>query len=981
MKSLMTLCTVVITMCAASSLFVSCEKYELLKEQVQNHENRLSRIERIVEQLQKLTERVDALYTLKFQITADNELQYSFDGGATWVSTGVFSLDWDEEITLVDNINSVTITIGDSSFTIEKPEEIIFEIRSGKVFFASEATQIVGIKSQGIEDISVLSVPKGWAAELNSDGTLSVTAPNAEDTVPGWTDDWEEIPAVAAATGYVKLHACSVDGKCLVGKLPVEVSKDQLVVKAFGDKYTIAATNSWAYLYFDISTRDSFEKDVEELLNAYNEAPWNIAWYEDYVAEGSITELLGSAPVPGTEYIIWAVTDMMELTFDNIVYTYYNPVKVTVKEDEALRTAFDVYVSVDVAGAESYYAFAAPHSETGWGMDYHKTEMIASLEYGGYGKLYTESYNGSLYRITEGTLSYIGMGNPNETCSLLILPMDGRLLSEYTVADIQEFVFTTNPLTPGANIGLAYERLETYLDWAGEEVPVDPYTEVYVQVTPDTEDWLYYYNAWMSEEDYALNSADETLLVEAILANPAAYPIDKEEFSGVVMNTLFSPGETKYLVSFFVDATGKYGTVLAQSYDTKTVEKVDIDIALTSNLVDGVLANNNVLEVGITTTPEAASYRYVWIETSYYNQYEGMTDAELADAIFFGESYTEVKAEDIEDGKLLVPEHSYNSSYFFAILPLDADGNPGNSAAFLEYSCAFVLDEVITDPAQFEKEPVITVVIPEKKNGESGEAYYYKDGSTNQYSISYTVKPAEGTEVVALIVSPQASADYGYDHTISDIEKAGGLWANTLPGQSYYTYTFTEETTTEPRAMWDYYNDPDFTAYVLVSWKVGDKYYFKEVDLSAEFEFMYSDLNWDGVAADVTNTPSGKQWTYVCNNEDLMPGVGLVLDFGVTMPNIMVLAADVTALGAPAGTPHTMVNALPYTVTPMTESCGYIAFVQLDDDGEVAGTIAEFPYYGLTADSCSFGYNDLLAEPVIHAELTSVTVDNGVAPL
>ena len=91
MKSLMALCVGVMTLGASSSLFVSCDKYDdsELREQIDALDKRVQNLESVLKQLEELTARVDALYTLKFQVTTENELQYSFDGGKTWVNTGI----------------------------------------------------------------------------------------------------------------------------------------------------------------------------------------------------------------------------------------------------------------------------------------------------------------------------------------------------------------------------------------------------------------------------------------------------------------------------------------------------------------------------------------------------------------------------------------------------------------------------------------------------------------------------------------------------------------------------------------------------------------------------------------------------------------------------------------------------------------------------------------------------------------------------
>lgn len=123
MKGLMAFCAGVMTLCAASSLVVSCDVYDdsELREQISSLDKRVQNLEELKAQLTALVARVDALYTLTFQVNDSNELQYSFDGGKTWISTGIaLAEECDKEcqyvpcdhkcpeVSLVDNGDSVT---------------------------------------------------------------------------------------------------------------------------------------------------------------------------------------------------------------------------------------------------------------------------------------------------------------------------------------------------------------------------------------------------------------------------------------------------------------------------------------------------------------------------------------------------------------------------------------------------------------------------------------------------------------------------------------------------------------------------------------------------------------------------------------------------------------------------------------------------------------------------------------------------------
>ncbi len=676
---------------------------------------------------------------------------------------------------------------------------------------------------------------------------------------------------------------------------------------------------------------------------------------------------------------------------------------VTAVEDESKRTAYDNYIKVEVKGYQAYYALAVPdQGEFGYSPEEYAAIMVEDLSYGGMGKLLSENYEGSFYQITMGTNSYVGEGMPGTTGTLLILPLDGRSYDEYSVEDVKVFEFDTNPLVEGGSVDASAEQVYSHETWSGE-VALDPYTEIGVKVSASAESWKYFYFAWLTEEAYGLTGGDAELLVDAILSNPASYPISPSDIDPVIVNTTLDPNQTIYFVSFFVDNDDKYGEVFAQSYTTEDLEKSEIILDTVTNLEDETtLKNTSALEVTLSPDMEVSKYKYVWTSTDYYNQYEGKTDAEMADAIFFGEvngysGFYEVLAEDLKDGKLVIEGHEYGSSYYLAILPYDEDGNPGNSAAIFEYDCVFELDEVITDASLFVGEPVVTLEAAEKMNGGYGESYYWLNGTTAEYSLAYTVTPAEGTEVKALIICPEASVDYGYDHNISDIQKASGLWAGNLPGQSYYTFGFTEKTTTDPRSMNVYGASAPSSIYILVSWKDAEgNYYYKEVDLSKEAELMFCDcLDLDETGevtasyhsyllaaatdATVTATPAGKQWGFVTVAEEAFvpAGMNAVFDFGVSSPGAFVFGAEADGVYVDA---FGGMMTLTAEIKPVSETSGVVVISGLqgfdDDDNPIYGEIDKCCYYGLNEDVCSF-YSAALLGGAVNTTAVEVTFGGG----
>ena len=954
MKGLMALCVGVMTLGASSSLFVSCDKYDdsELRDQISALDKRVQNLESVLKQLEELTARVDALYTLKFQVTTENELQYSFDGGNTWISTGIVLATQCEhecppcqyvpcehecpEVSLVDNGDSVTIKVGDAEFTIEKPEQIVFELRAGKVYFESEGTVQVSIKSSGIEDITVMSAPKGWYAEITPNGQVEVTAPNYEDTQAQLDyETWTEIPAKYAASGYVKIHACSVEGKCMVGKLPVEVVAQALSVKAYGGNayYTVATTSSWGpTFYYGATTKDALEAEVTPLIEALTSGNYNVL--ESYNNNGlsddpnnvvvSIAELLGEEPQQGQEYVVWAlVEDYNKLTYsvEDIVLAYYTPLSVTITETEAEKTAYNVTVNVDVVGAESYVALALPALYCD-DVEYTKTQMVEALSMGEYyGKVYTEAYTGSALDIANGTtFSMSGLYAPASDVYVFVLPLDGRAAEDYTEADVHNAVFTTSELQAGGSVDLTVAQVTKYwgMGWDDNwnyvemEFVLDPYTQLGVEVNlASAGEWSSFYFGWMDEATYADLGAFDEDVVDYLLENSFANtPGDVKSWPQYITEEV-APATTMHFVAFIVDKAGKYGKIAHKELTSEELVKADYLWAepFTTNLVDGVLKNNETFEFSpvLEDGAVAASYKYVWLETAYWNPYEGMDDAQMADEIFFSEDAVTVTAEELVDGKIVVEGHSYGSDYYFAVVPINEEGAPGKSAAIVTYQCVFAIDNVVTEGTAFDATaPQIEITYPTEyvEGGEgSGAMYYYvyQDYYKKNYfyyeGLKFSVAPVEGTTVCASMVDTDS-------YTMGDgaAVKAAQLWSGEFG--SYYTLTTNEYAESNNRTFNNYDDEPAPAVVLAVSWVDADgNYYYKEYNMQPELKKL-SDALYAmiyGAAPEEPETPAeltveGKQWAFVW---EAMGGLTCRVDVGVSEAGAFRLGYDMEAMYGP----------------------------------------------------------------------------------
>lgn len=1038
MKSLSALCTGVMTLVAASSMFVSCYDDSALREDLADFDERLTAIENLTTQLDEVVAMIDGLYTLQFGVNDDNVLQYSFDGGTTWTSTGIVLVSECDhecppcdhecppcdhecvpcdpcdcpEISVVDNGETVTIKIGDAEFTIDKPQEILFEIRAGRVYFASEATQTVGIKSQGIDDISVMSYPKGWYAEINSEGLLEVTAPNVEDTIEEMDyETWTPIPAKCAAEGYVKVHACSTDGKCMVGKLPVIVSNETLAITAYEGNVYYTLVSRWGGTFFyGISTKESLEADTQKLFADLNGPGWTEEYpNNDYqnVVEATFESIYGSAPEKGVEYVVWALLEdysKASYSMEDLVLSYYSLVEVVAEEVVEARTAYNIDVNVSVTGADSYVALAIPESycDSEEALLDYKMQMAMALQQDMvYGKVYTTDYSGSLLDIAAGTTySMTGLYAPNSKVYLLVLPLDGRPVDAYTEDSVYSYEFTTSPLAAGGSIGVTATQITEYMgevfsyeDYQYHEqlIKLDPMTELGVEITLTSDEWVSFYVDWMSDADYNLYGGDDELLVNALLQDYGMTPEDGVEFPYYAVHEV-APNTTVHFVAFAVDKNGKYGELAKVELTSEELVKAELLWAepYTTNLVDGVLKNTNVLEfTPVLEVGEAASYKYVLQYTSNFNPYEGMDDAELAEEIFFNDDAMTVTAAELVDGKILVDGHEYGGSYFFAIVPVDANGAPGNSAAILEYTCEFIIDNVATEGAGYDASaPEITYALPtqyvEGGVGEGAMYYYeyqgyYKKNIFRYEGVSFTVTPKEGTTVCASLVDTE-SYQPGNDANV----KAAQLWQGDFG--SWYTLTTTEYMESDPRTFNNYEDEAVPPVYLMVSWTDAEgNYYYKEYDLQPEFQKLHDALYEMiyGPQEEEFTTPDGKQLTF---NWDAMGGAPACVDLGVYAEGKLSVAYDMETVYGAENLPEEMLGQYQiylqadYEVTATDATSGTIAISQQNLYGEtetVEGTYTDWDGTSCTVNLAAFMLENTVM--TVSEEVIPLYFDGGIA--
>ena len=440
-----------------------------------------------------------------------------------------------------------------------------FTIMSGKVYFPEYShTKTVKTLSQDIKEITVVESPQGWSVEIDEQGNINITSPAQGDVS-------------AESEGYVVIKASGKGGKIIEDRFIV--AKGSLEVYAYANRaYFIGESCEY---YYGASTPGGFEKNVEHILSVLSmekgkERSSLLNKFEfkvqkgDYGYDGEektpwISTIFGDSPILGNEYIIWAVMDTGKTepyTIDDVVKVHYThrSIKTEVTENIEKRTSTMIDINVSVQGTDAYLAVSVPATSVE-DVTMYKDDMLACILSGntsGAGKIYNESYTGSLLEIAKDTDAYIDgvKYEPYSDYYVFVLPLDGRPYKRYVQNDIKDFIFKTAELPSGGAVAASAQQIQK--NGSDKEMAVE-FTNA-----SQNDNWTRFHYAWIPETKYNSYKTDQEL-VNATLAQNDASSMTKSNFEAAghsfpyVITNKDAQNMTYWFVGFFVDEEGKWG--------------------------------------------------------------------------------------------------------------------------------------------------------------------------------------------------------------------------------------------------------------------------------------------------------------------------------------------------------------------------------------------------------------------------------------
>lgn len=619
---------------------------------------------------------------------------------------------------VVETEDSVTLTVGDKTFTLAKKSATEFEIVSGKVYFEAGESKTLPVVVEGMKSAMLASGPKGWTAEV-SGSSLTVTAPNVEM-------DGEFEVLAGDEKGIVEVWVLTVDGTVLSGKVAVAITASPAVVTY--DPVHAQVTFQFNFrsddfgsngIYYGVCEADAFDVAAikEEIRAQLLGKPCNVFCSMDpesgnnvQSANHALSELLGKAPVPGVEYVIWTVNPEAEFVFGDDWYVPEDATVVVAEEDFA--KTFVTYVEVKVEGTEKWNGidlkisvagvekfFAGYYDERGMYYSqfdevfypgcandfkmYQGTTLYEVLTAGlpggfgmpmrpVYGGLHSGSFAGDVCALTTD-VNTNGALAPGSSITLVVLPItkaegdltDADMITyNFTLTDIQ-FVGGTASVELGdpTNVGLDY--FEVPFTSGGSRVYYGIYSKeamamfeganlVEVALTPS-----------YTGESYAFSTDQKSGVFAPVK------PMYEEYYAGNMEPIV---ANTEYVVwAFAVDADGKCGEVVQKEVKTNNYTIVE-DMAI-NELTVSVEGSEDEYTDGVATLRATVTGNPVKL---YYR-------IDICDSGEPDYEYDETVAAEIMSDEIASIGSAYQGDWRWSKVELTAENYTGGVVTFTEY--------------------------------------------------------------------------------------------------------------------------------------------------------------------------------------------------------------------------------------------------------------------------------------------------------
>lgn len=602
---------------------------------------------------------------LEFRVAENNSLEYTLDG-VDWVATGAYVADsewslltdfyqgsefddylWEE---IVDDYYTLVFGGVEYQIPLYKVDNSVVTIKAGKTYFGYGESKSFDVALDGIASMYVMTKPDGWRAKL--EGTVLTVVSPSEANIES---------ELAEADGEVLLHCTTEEGKCKIARLGVSTLGGFSLTVTEDGKLTIVnpgvstTTDFWGETntdftdaYVGLAPVAAFEADPVAYVAAcpdnyddfitmisgwkqntmdYETGEYTIGGryvpgeYEVDVIESTVNDLYKAVEyedVPvGSRFVVWAcpVDDRGMPRTDELVFGYFSsPVVATITAVDGGVSATDIEVSVNVAGADTYYVGVLPEEYMyGFPIDSYMQNQEGpfgyfqmAIQYGS--EDYAFMYMGTQFGGESGlempaTIKVSDLQGPlmpDQKIYMWVFPVvEGLALADYTYEEnLKPYIyeFTTTKLQAGGSATVEFG------------VSTIDFTNMRVELEASDDVMMVYYKYYDPDQFNEIADVAADLIENGYAA---------ADFPALAVNSNnVKPGSTFVLAAMAVDSEGKYGPVTNDTYETPTItfsETFKATIGEAQFETNG--ANWKVTMPVTVEGGEAAGYYYYWNAT------------------------------------------------------------------------------------------------------------------------------------------------------------------------------------------------------------------------------------------------------------------------------------------------------------------------------------------------------------------------------
>lgn len=627
--------------------------------------------------------KVPVAVTPALKISEDNEWMISVDGGVTWISTGITYVEQtagndpgsgdglDTQVSFFENVEQIedilVLTLKDGTVVkVAIIGEASMTVSSETLWFSRHGMEkSVTVEMINVKAYTITEKPEGWKARIEDDSYLFVTSP---DNFVDFADH-----------GTVKILALYNDGRPNILSLNVQY-EPPFRLSFVNDEISVVMSENTAsdyngYVITGWKASDYSDEDAVKWLNSNNENLVAFQGTESYLPADVIENYSENE-----DYVVVAVPylPVLQVAGGSIRYEISDLQKVNISGEKADFEISDIRFDGVMLNAlidipEYYGGFMELEDWNNYGRD----NFLETLETNGAISVSIPQYNGPANGFPDGEI----LVNINPAVEYVIWYVPVKKGETYSEDDFVTYTFRTPDVSSDPSIPApTYEVSEITVSGCSATVtPAAGSYKTYAAVVTA---------AVIPEED----------------KDVVKYLIDLNQYSaGSAVNTVsnksVSSEDEVWLLAVSVDKDGKYGCILKEKVEIKTLNYSDALGVDVTGIVYGL--GDVTLSLAYEGSPVEITY---FVSTFTY--YDDETIQEMLALKQYGEAVSVETAK--LNGSLDITGLTIGVEYTFYAVVRDAEGNCSRLYTY-DFIPELSIDYIMSGSADYEYGmPVLT---------------------------------------------------------------------------------------------------------------------------------------------------------------------------------------------------------------------------------------------------------------------------------